>query len=144
MSATADALPLLARSILDARATRLEPPRAATAALEILRQTAGGVRCQRLADTLGVSLRHLRRQVHDSAGVSPKTYGRVLRLTHAMRLADRTAVPAWADIAARVGCCDQSHLIREALALGGASPEQLHRERRLQRAGAVAERSNTA
>jgi AraC-like DNA-binding protein len=133
-------LPLLVRAVLDTRASLATPPAAATAALDIVRQSAGRVPCQRVADTVGLSIRHLRRQVHDSAGLSPKTYARALRLVHAMQLADCTATPLWADIAVRAGYCDQSHLIRETLALGGAPPAQLHAERRRQRV--VAERSN--
>jgi len=137
----AQALPVLARAVLEARASSAAPPAAATAALEIVRRSAGRIPCQRVADRVGLSIRHLRRQVHGAAGVSPKTYARVLRLTHAMQIADSTAAPMWADIAARAGYCDQSHLIREALAVGGAPPAQLHVERRLQRV--MSEKSNT-
>ena len=101
-----------------------------------MRRSAGRIPCQRVAHAVGLSLRHLRRQVHDSAGLSPKTYARVLRLAHTMQMADGSAAPVCGDIAARGGYCDQSHLIREALALGGASPAQLHAERRLQRVAA--------
>jgi AraC-like DNA-binding protein len=136
-----DALPILARTILDTRISPLAPPRAATAALEIVRRSAGRVPCHRVAGAVGVSMRHLRRQVQDSAGLSPKAYGRVLRLTHAMQIADRSRRPDWAGVAVRSGYCDQSHLIRECLALGGAPPNQLHAERSRQRVD-VAERSN--
>jgi AraC-like DNA-binding protein len=136
-----EALPILARAILDTRVSRLAPPRAATAALEMVRRTSGRVPCQRVADTLGVSLRHLRRQVRDAAGLSPKTYARALRLAHSMQLADRSTRPDWADIAVQGGYCDQSHLIRECLALAEAPPSEIHAERGRQRAG-VAETSN--
>lgn len=139
----AEVLPVLARTLLESRASRCTPLPAATAALEIVRRTAGRVPCQRVADAIGVSARHLRRQVQDSAGLSPKAYARVLRLAHAMRIADRSAAPRWADVAARSGYCDQSHLIREAIALGCAPPEQLHAERRRQSV-AMAEISNIA
>jgi AraC-like DNA-binding protein len=83
----------------------------------------------------------LRRQVRDSAGLSPKTYARVLRLAHTMQVADRSPHPDWAGIAAGSGYCDQSHLIRECLALAGAAPTQIHAERGRQLV-AVAEKSN--
>lgn len=136
-----DAPPILARAILDTRTTQLAPPAAATAALEIVRRSAGRVPCQRVADALGVSMRTLRRQVRDSAGLSPKTYARVLRVAHAMQLADRHVRPDWADIAVQGGYYDQSHLIRECLTLADAAPHQLHAERGRQQAGA-AEKSN--
>jgi AraC-like DNA-binding protein len=138
-----DALPILARTILETRVTRLAPPPAATAALEIVRRSAGRLPCQRVADTLGVSMRHLRRQVREAAGLSPKTYARVLRLAHSMQIADRSPRPDWADVAVMGGYCDQSHLIRECLALADAPPNQLHIERGRQRV-AVAEKSNRA
>lgn len=128
-----EALGILTRTIIETRVSATAPPAAATAALEIVRRSAGSLPCQRVADLLGVSLRHLRRQVHDSAGLSPKTYARVLRLTRSVQVADRRDRPDWADVAARSGYCDQSHLIRECLALAGLAPQQLHRERRHQR-----------
>ena len=136
----AHALPVLARTLLDMRVSAAAPPPAATAALDLVRRSAGGLACARVAGAVGVSVRHLRRQVQDSAGLSPKAYGRALRLVRAMQLADAGAAPRWADIAARTGYCDQSHLIREAIALGGASPAQLHAERQAERV--MSERSN--
>jgi AraC-like DNA-binding protein len=140
IASAAEALPVLARTLLDMRVSAAAPPPAATAALELVRRSAGGLGCERVADAVGVSVRHLRRQVQDSAGVSPKAYARPLRLVRAMQLADGGGAPQWADIAARAGYCDQSHLIREAVALGGASPAQLHAERQAERG--MAERSN--
>lgn len=128
-----EALPVLARAILANRVSAAAPPPAATAALEIVRRSAGRVPCQRVAETLGVSMRHLRRQVHDSAGLSPKAYARVLRLARAMQMGDRRERPDWSDLALRAGYCDQSHLIRECVALAGAAPSQIHAERTLQR-----------
>ena len=46
-----------------------------------------------------------------------------------MLIADRAERPAWADIAARGGYCDQSHLIRECVTLSGVPPRELHAER---------------
>jgi AraC-like DNA-binding protein len=107
------------------------PPSGLTAAsLELVRRSGGRLPCERLASAVGLSERHFRRQVHDSTGVSPKTYARVLRFVGAMLTADRQARPAWADIAVQAGYCDQSHLIRECVALAGGSPAELHAERR--------------
>jgi len=136
-----EALPVLGRMVTAARASRFAPPAAATTALDIVRRTAGRIPCERVADTVGVSMRHLRRQVHDSTGLSPKAYARTLRLVHAMQLADSSPAPDWAAVAAHSGYCDQSHLIRECVALTGLAPVPLHRERETQR---VSERSNTA
>ena len=112
----------------DAVTTR--PSATAAAALDRVRRSAGRVTCDRLAAALGVSDRHFRRHVIDATGVAPKAYARVLRFVTAMLDADRADRPAWADVAARAGYCDQSHLIRECAALAGASPAALHAERR--------------
>jgi AraC-like DNA-binding protein len=110
---------------------RARPPSPlATAALDIVRGTAGRVPCQRLASRLGLSERHLRRHVHDSTGVSPKAVARVVRFVGSMIAADAEAAPVWADLAARAGYCDQSHLIRDCVAMSGVAPSALHRERR--------------
>lgn len=139
----AAALRVLATTLQDCASNSTAPRQAASAALELLRGSAGRMPLDSVADTIGVSIRHLRRQVRDATAVAPKSYARALRLARAMRVADSSTAPAWAEIAARTGYCDQSHLIREAIALAGAPPAHLHTERRLQRVS-VAERSNTA
>jgi AraC-like DNA-binding protein len=135
------AIAILARTIRETRVSATAPSAAATTALEIMRRSGGRLPCDRVAGAIGISVRHLRRQVRDAAGLSPKAYARLLRLARAMQIADGADRPAWADVALRAGYCDQSHLIRECLALATASPQQLHQERGSQRI-AVAERSN--
>jgi AraC-like DNA-binding protein len=138
-------LPVLLTVVRDALgATRVPPSPHASAALDLVRRTSGRLPCERVASSLGLSDRHLRRQVHDSTGVSPKTYARALRFVGAMLIADLAERPAWADIAARAGYCDQSHLIRECVMLAGVPPRELHAERWGQVAsdGAMADLSN--
>src|SRR4051812_1317495 len=129
---TSDAMAVLSRTLIEARVSQASPSAWARAALDVVRRTDGRIPCERVADRVGISLRHLRRHVHDATGVSPKTYARTLRLVTSMRLADGAARPAWADIAVQAGYCDQSHLIRECLAMTGSSPVDLHDERRRQ------------
>ena len=114
------------------RASGAPPSTIARAALDTVRRGAGRVSCERIACTLGLSDRHLRRQIRDSTGVAPKTYARLLRFVEAMRMADRSRHPSWADIAVSAGYFDQSHFIRDSVALAGASPRALHAERRRQ------------
>jgi AraC-like DNA-binding protein len=120
----------LMAEVLRARPRARPPSPLATAALDIVRGTAGRVPCQRLASRLGLSERHLRRHVHDSTGLSPKAFARSVRFVGSMLAADAEAKPVWADLAARAGYCDQSHLIRECVAMSGVAPSALHRERR--------------
>jgi AraC-like DNA-binding protein len=138
-------LAVLIHVILDALAASSTPPsRLASAALELVRRSSGRLSCDYVASSIGLSDRHFRRQVHDSTGVSPKTYARALRFVGAMLAADAAERPAWADIAAQCGYCDQSHLIRDCATLAGVSPRSLHAQRRSQgqAAGAMAGLSN--
>ena len=113
--------------------------KAASYALDLVRQSAGCLPIERIAGRMGLSVRHLRRTVRGSAGVSLKTYARTFRMLHAMTAADRWARPLWARLAADAGFCDQSHLVRECRALCGFTPAEVHRERQ-----AEAEMSNPA
>ncbi len=114
------------------RASRTAPSTVASVALDTVRRRAGRVSCERLALTLGMSDRHLRRHVRDSTGVAPKTYARLLRFVDTMRTADRSGDPEWADVAVEAGYFDQSHFIRDCVELAGTSPSVLHAERRRQ------------
>ena len=123
---------LMAAMLAARRASRTPPSMVASVALDVVRRGAGRVACERLASTLGLSERHFRRHVRDSTGVPPKTYARLLRFVDAMWTADRCRHPVWADVAVSAGYFDQSHFIRECVALAGTSPHALHAERRRQ------------
>ena len=123
---------LMAAMLAAHRASRTPPSPVARVALDTVRCRAGQVSCERLALTLGLSDRHFRRHVRDSTGVPPKTHARLLRFVDAMRTADRSGDPVWADIAVSAGYFDQSHFIRDCVTLAGTSPGALHAERRRQ------------
>ena len=138
-----DAIPILTRTILDARVSRLTPPRAATAALELVppklgpRALPAGRRCARRLDApLAPAGSRLRGPLSENLRPRPPA-----RTRDAARRPQST--PRLAGVAAESGYCDQSHLIRDCLALGGAAPQRLHAERVRQRVD-VAERSNRA
>ena len=79
-----------------------------------------------LAAAVGLSERQLRRRFSVAVGLRPKAYGRVVRLHAALRLAQTTKRPSWADIAQQCGFYDQPHLIAEFRAATGVSPAVLH------------------
>ncbi|KXK59209.1 hypothetical protein AWW66_25535 [Micromonospora rosaria] len=85
-----------------------------------------------LADELGWSRRHLAATFRREVGLPPKVTARLLRFAraHAALTADRppgTAAPAGAEVAARYGYSDQSHLIREFHEFAGVTPATLLR-----------------
>lgn len=88
---------------------------------------APGARTDVVADQLGVSVRTLRRRVHEAVGCGPKALHRVLRFHRFLRhlgdlAAERTTL---SSVAAGLGFADQSHLGHECLRLSGSSPTQL-------------------
>lgn len=127
-----EALLVLTAAIVQNRASRTAPSAVAITALDLVRRSHGRLRCDRLADLVGFSERHLRRHVHDCTGVSPKAYARVVRFVSSILIADTTPVPVWSDIASHAGYTDQSHFIRDTIALTGLSPTELFDERRRQ------------
>jgi AraC-like DNA-binding protein len=70
-----------------------------------------------IADSLGLSPRHLQRRCKFAFGYGPKTLARVLRLQRALALA-RAGSP-FAEVSATAGYADQAHLSREVKALAG-------------------------
>jgi AraC-like DNA-binding protein len=127
-----EALGVVTRVIVRNRKSRTVPSTAAATALDLVRRSRGRLPCERLADMMGFSVRHVRRHVHDSTGVSPKAYARVVRFVSSILIADAAPSPVWADIAARAGYADQSHFIRDTIALTGRTPTDLFDERRRQ------------
>jgi len=105
---------------------RLDPERDARvdAAIARIIDSDGAERIEPLARELGISRQHLARQFLHHVGVSPKTFARVMRFR---RLVSRAHADAdWADVAARHGYYDQSHLIAEFRALAGTTPNAFH------------------
>lgn len=88
-----------------------------------------------LATELGWSRRHLAARFRQEVGLPPKTAARLLRFQHARAAlagADAASGTAsagravdWAEVAARCGYYDQSHLIRDFHQFAGATPAAL-------------------
>ncbi|HKG95525.1 MAG TPA: helix-turn-helix domain-containing protein [Gemmatimonadaceae bacterium] len=101
-------------------------------AAELIRARQGALSLPDIARAVGVSERQLRRIVRETTGIGAKQLQRVHRLNRAVCIADwcgEQRRPPWARIAAQAGYYDQSHLIREVLALSGRTPAELHAER---------------
>ncbi len=116
----ADAAAILQRSIAERLATAKERDACAQLALDAAdRLTTASVSA--VAVALGVSERHLRRAFHETVGVSPKAFARLMRFDRALRVAREPGPLGWAGIAAAAGYYDQAHLIAEFRAIAGVT-----------------------
>lgn len=82
--------------------------------VSFVRRLGGGLKVAAVAETMGLSERHLHRRCLAAFGYGPKTLGRVLRMNRAVELA-RAGVP-FAAAAARSGYADRAHMSREVKA----------------------------
>ena len=82
----------------------------------------------------GLSARQFERRFLNAVGMPAATYLRVGRFHHALERKERQPHVRWSDIAADFGYYDQSHLARDARALGGAAASRL-----LERSAAIDE-----
>ncbi|MFE9689935.1 helix-turn-helix domain-containing protein [Micromonospora sp. NPDC005806] len=108
-------------------------------AWRLLDGSGGGVGVGALADEIGWSRRHLAVVFRREFGLPPKTVARLLRFQRAYATLGRELItapaggaghietdgPGWAELAARCGYYDQSHLIREFREFAGATPAAL-------------------
>lgn len=97
------------------------------AAVAALRSVPAGTPVRSLSARLGVSERQLHRRCSARVGYGPKTLHRVLRFRAFLALAERSAHPRLAELAAAAGYADQAHLSRDARALAGVAPSALLR-----------------
>ncbi|WP_354700193.1 hypothetical protein DSM112329_00457 [Paraconexibacter sp. AEG42_29] len=90
--------------------------------------TGGQVPIGDLVSAIGCSRRHLAARFGEDVGMTPKTYGRLLRFERAVdRL--RCGDDELGRIAAACGFSDQAHFTRELRAFSGATPTTLMAER---------------
>lgn len=91
--------------------------------------TAGPRVTDALTADLGVGERQFRRRFTAAVGYGPATFLRVARLLRVRHLARTCLDLSLADLAARAGYTDQSHLARDCNDLAGAPPSRLLRGR---------------
>jgi AraC-like DNA-binding protein len=85
-----------------------------------MQRSYGMVRVAEVAARLSVSTRHLERTFQEQVGVSPKVFGKLLRLDHALQLARPES--NWSEVANACGYFDQSHMVRDFRAMTGVTP----------------------
>jgi AraC-like DNA-binding protein len=84
-----------------------------------------GVTVAAVANQAGLSHRHLIELFTAAVGVPPKLFGRLQRFQRAMAVVQQAPSVNWAELAARCGYYDQSHLIKDFGEFSGFSPADL-------------------
>jgi AraC-like DNA-binding protein len=97
----------------------------ATAAIRTIVASHGSLRIATLADQLGISQDPLEKRFRRAIGASPKQLATIVRLRHAISIAERGG--SWARVAHEAGYFDQSHFNREFRAMTGDSPARFFR-----------------
>jgi AraC-like DNA-binding protein len=94
------------------------PPDEMCRAWRLLLASGGTASVAAIADQVGWSERHLANQFRTEIGLTPKIAARVIRFDRAKRM---IGTMSGADVAARCGYFDQSHLVRDFVAFTGFS-----------------------
>ncbi len=90
-------------------------------ALHLLTTPGNSLKVADVANQIGINVHQLERRSLAYAGVSPKTFTRISRFSHALQLrAERSF--SWTQIAHAAGYHDQMHLIRDFHEFAGEAP----------------------
>jgi AraC-like DNA-binding protein len=109
-------------ALMDRLRDEVPPPRRQVAAAwRLIFASDGRLGISLIADQVNWGRRHLSEQFRLTTGITPKQAARVARFENARQLLLATQRPPLADVAARSGFADQSHLAREWLTLAGCS-----------------------
>jgi len=87
---------------------------------EAVKRSHGAANVSTLAAAHKLSTRQVERIFQEHVGLAPKTFGRLARISKAVKMGD--AGGEWAEIAAAAGYFDQSHMVREFQDLIGDTP----------------------
>jgi AraC-like DNA-binding protein len=93
--------------------------------LETISARHGNVSMTQLGRMTGWSPRHLRRMFHESIGIGPKTFCRIIRFMSAFRILRRNPRPNLLYIALDAGYYDQANFIHEFEDFYGSSPSSI-------------------
>jgi AraC-like DNA-binding protein len=78
-----------------------------------------------MARGAGASRQHLTRRFREQIGVGPKLYSRLARFQSGLSYAGSRSLVDWAQAAADMGYCDQSHLTADFRQFSGLTPRTL-------------------
>jgi len=113
---------LLEAWLLERIRARMQPPRAVSYALEIIRRGGDTARIGGIADEIGLSHKHLLREFDRWVGLRPKTFARICSFQRAINWIGHKPSVDWADAAVACGYYDQAHFIHEFRAFSGLTP----------------------
>ena len=102
--------------------SRTQPTRSVSYALRAIYGGLDAVRIGRIADTIGISHKHLLREFDRCVGLTPKLFARVCAFQRVIRSVGQKREVDWAGMATTCGYHDQAHLIHEFRAFSGLTP----------------------
>ena len=94
-------------------------------ALAMIEARRGNVAIDRLAQSAGMTRRHLERRFREEVGLPAKQMARIARVHAVLDTLQQRPLMGGAEIAAQCGYSDQPHMIRECKALTGRTPARL-------------------
>lgn len=111
---------------LDTRlSTRSRSDEAISRASSLLIARGGQVRIDDLVRRSGLSASQFQRRFANQVGITPKTYGRLIRFDKVLVARRNAPERSWTDILHELGYFDQAHFVREFHTLAGISPTGL-------------------
>jgi AraC-like DNA-binding protein len=102
--------------------SRTQPTRSVSYALRMIHDRSDAVRIGKIADTIGISHKHLLREFERCVGLTPKLFARLCAFQRVIRSVGQKAEVDWAGTATICGYHDQAHLIHEFRAFSGLTP----------------------
>lgn len=102
--------------------SRMQPTRSVSYALRMIHGGLDAVRIGKIADTIGISHKHLLREFDRCVGLTPKLFARLCSFQRVIRSVGQKTEVDWAGTAATCGYHDQAHLIHEFRAFSGLTP----------------------
>src|SRR5688572_16464831 len=100
----------------------LEANRLITYAVYQLQHSPQFLAIRDLANTIGITQKHLISQFEKVVGLRPKSFARVCKFQKVVNLIEQQKEIEWAAIAADCGYYDQAHFIKEFHAFSGVNP----------------------
>jgi AraC-like DNA-binding protein len=101
---------------------RTHPTRSVSYALRVIQNGLDAARIGKIADTIGISHKHLLREFDRCVGLTPKLFARLCSFQRVIRSVGQKTEVDWAGTAASCGYYDQAHLIHEFRAFSGLTP----------------------